>query len=54
VITSHHAGPNDVKLTEVTRDKTIVWQHKDPNHPSLHHFQILDTDGQAIKGKPLR
>ncbi len=54
MITSHHAGPNDVKLTEITRDKKIVWQHKDKDKPSLHHFQILDTDGQALPGKPLR
>lgn len=54
VITSHHAGPADVKLTEITRDKKIVWQHRDPQKPSLHHFQILDTNGQAIEGKPMR
>lgn len=54
VITSHHAGPNDVKLTEVTRDKKIVWQHKDPKKPGIHHFQILDTDGQGIPGRALR
>jgi outer membrane protein assembly factor BamB len=54
VITSHHAGGNDVKLTEVTRDKKIVWQHRDPTKPGIHHFQILDTDGKAIEGRPLR
>ena len=54
VITSHHAGPADVKLTEVTRDKKIVWQHRDPQKPGIHHFQILDTNGQAIEGKPMR
>ena len=54
VITSHHAGPDDVKLTEVTRDKKIAWQHRDPQKPGIHHFQILDTNGQAIEGKPMR
>ncbi len=54
VITSHHASGNDVKLTEVTRDKVIVWQHRDPKTPGIHHFQILDTNGKAIEGKPLR
>ncbi len=54
VITSHHAGPDDVKLTEIRRDKTIVWQHKDPSQPSLHHFQILDTNGTATEGPPLK
>ncbi|HEX3314377.1 MAG TPA: hypothetical protein VHR72_05760 [Gemmataceae bacterium] len=54
VITSHHASGGDVKLTEVTRDKKIVWQHRDPTKPGIHHFQILDTDGKAIAGRPLR
>lgn len=52
VVTSHHAGADDVKLTEVTRDKKIVWQHRDPTAPSLHHFQILDTNGVAVPGSP--
>ena len=54
VITSHHAGPNDVKLTEVTRDKKVVWTHKDPKAPGIHHFQILDTNGKPVEGRPLR
>jgi outer membrane protein assembly factor BamB len=54
VITSHHAGPNDVKLTEVTRDKKVVWTLKDPKVPGIHHFQILDTDGKPLGGRPLR
>ena len=54
VITSHHAGPDDVKLTEVTRDKRIVWMHKDAARPGIHHFQILDTDGVPVGGRPLR
>jgi hypothetical protein len=54
VITSHHAGPDDVKLTEVTRGKAIVWQFRDPKVPGIHHFQILDTNGVAVEGKPLR
>ena len=54
VITSHHAGPNDVKLTEVTRDKKVVWTHKDAKAPGIHHFQILDTNGKRVEGRPLR
>jgi hypothetical protein len=54
VITSHHAGPNDVKLTEVTREKAIVWQFRDPAVPGIHHFQILDTDGKPLEGRPMR
>ena len=54
VITSHHAGKNDVKLTEVTRDKQIVWTHRDQAMPGIHHFQILDTNGVEVKDRPLR
>ena len=54
VITSHHAKGNDVKLTEVTADKKIVWTHRDAKKPGIHHFQILDTDGKAVDGKPSR
>ncbi|MDB5350450.1 MAG: Arylsulfotransferase [Planctomycetota bacterium] len=54
IITSHHAGGNDVKLTEVTRAKAIVWQHRDSTTPGIHHFQILDTNGKPLEGKPLR
>lgn len=54
VITSHHARGNDIKLTEVTREKKIVWQHQDAKKPGIHHFQILDTDGKVLEGRPLR
>lgn len=55
VITSHHAKKDGVKLTEVDRDKKIVWQHIDKTKAAtLHHFQILDTNGKAIEGRPLR
>ena len=54
VITSHHATKNDVKLTEVTEDKKIVWTHRDPTKPGIHHFQILDTNGKAVDGRSLR
>jgi hypothetical protein len=54
VITSHHATKNDVKLTEVTADKKIVWTRRDPTKPGIHHFQILDINGKVIEGRPLR
>jgi hypothetical protein len=54
VITSHHAKGDEVKLTEVTPDKKIVWQHRDAKTPGIHHFQILDTNGKALTGTPLR
>lgn len=54
VITSYATSGDDVRLTEVTPEKKIVWSHRDPNHPGIHHFQILDTNGKPIEGKPLR
>jgi hypothetical protein len=54
VVTSHHATANQVKLTEVTRDKKVVWTHTDDRKSGIHHFQILDTNGKALEGKPLR
>jgi hypothetical protein len=54
VITSHQAKGDEVKLTEVTPEKKIVWQHRDNKKPGIHHFQILDTNGKALEGTPLR
>ena len=54
VVTSHHATTNQVKLTEVTREKKIVWSHTDDRKSGIHHFQILETNGKALEGKPLR
>lgn len=50
VITSHHATAGQVKLTEVTRDKKVVWTYKDDRKSGIHHFQILGAQGKA----PLR
>ncbi len=54
VITSHHAKANQIKLTEVTREKKIAWSHTDARKGGIHHFQILETNGKAIEGSPLR
>lgn len=54
VITAHHAQGNEVKLVEITREKKIVWIHRDTTKPGIHHFQILDTNGMPIKGRPLK
>jgi outer membrane protein assembly factor BamB len=53
VITSHHATAGQVKLTEVTRDKKIVWTYTDDRKSGIHHFQILDADLKPGKN-PLR
>ncbi len=54
VITSHHAKANETKLIEVNRDKKIVWTYTNSKNASIHHFQILETNGVAISDKPLR
>lgn len=54
VVTSHHATANQIKFLEVTRDKKLVWTYSDDNRFGIHHFQILDTNGKALEGKPLR
>jgi hypothetical protein len=54
VITSHHNGPGQVKLMEVTRDKKLVWTYTNDRKFGIHHFQILGEDGKPLKGRSLR
>jgi hypothetical protein len=54
VVTSHHAKGDEVKLTEVTPEKKIVWTYRDSATPGIHHFQILDTNGNPLEGRPLK
>jgi len=53
VITSYYAKGDQVNLTEVTREKKVVWRYNASPH-GFHHFQILTTNGKPIEGKPLR
>ncbi len=48
VITSHHATAQQVKLTEVTRDKKVVATYRDDRKTGIHHVQILDADGKPL------
>ena len=48
MITSYHAKGDNVKLTEVNRDKKVVWRFNGLN-AGLHHFQILTTNGKPLK-----
>lgn len=54
VITSYRTKGDEVRLTEVTRDKKVVWTHRDAKTAGIHHFQILDTNGKPLSGLPLR
>ena len=40
-------------MTEITRDKKIVWTYTDDRKGGIHHFQILDSLGKPEK-HPLR
>ena len=53
VMTSYHAGKN-VKLVEVTPEKKVVWTFNDGAPHGIHHFQILETNGEKVAGRPLR
>ena len=54
VITSYQAKGGEVRLTEVTPEKKVVWVVAGDGGPGIHHFQILDTDGKPLEGAPLR
>ena len=57
VITSYAGGSKDPtapKLIEVNRDKQVVWTYSDGRPVGIHHFQILDTNGQSIPGPALK
>ena len=54
VVTSHHATSGQVKLTEITREKKIVWTYTDARKSSIHHFQILDTNDKPLATTQLR
>ncbi len=54
VITSHHAQGDEVKLTEVTPEKKVVWTYRDPKTSGIHHFQIIETDGVELKDRTMR
>lgn len=54
VMTSYRAAPGSIRLTEITREKKIVWTYSDQARAGIHHFQILDTNGEPLKGTPLR
>jgi hypothetical protein len=53
VIASYASGrkdPHAPKLIEVNRDKKVVWTYSDGQSVGIHHFQIIDTNGQPISG----
>lgn len=57
VIASYAGGrkdPDAPKLLEVNRDKEVVWTYRNGQKVGIHNFQILDTDGHALAGPPMK
>ncbi len=57
VIACYAGGRKDVdapKLFEVNRNKEVVWTHVDGKKVGIHHFQILETNGEPLTGSPLK
>ena len=40
--------------TVITREKKVVWTYTDDRPSGIHEFQILDTNGVPLPGRPLR
>ncbi len=54
VICAYAIGANRTKLIEVTPEKKVVWTFIEEGGPGIHEVHILDTNGEAIAGTPLR
>jgi len=54
VFTSYRATAGQIKLTEITREKKIVWSYTDDRKPGIHTFQILDAKGKPEGKNPMR
>ena len=54
VICSYAIGANRTKLVEVTPEKKVVWTFTEEKGPGIHSVQILDTNGEPLKGTPLK
>ncbi len=50
IVIASYAAQEGIKLFEVNREKEIVWSYSGPNR--VHHFQILTTNGEKVKGEP--
>lgn len=53
-IIGSHAARTGISMVEVTREKKIVWTSEHPHAASVHHFQILTTNGKQEPQPPLR
>ncbi len=53
-VVGSHAANSGIAMVELTPDKKIVWTSDHPSAASVHHFQILTTNGVPEPGQPLR
>lgn len=53
-VVGSHGANKGVSIIELTREKEMVWKSDHPFAASVHHLQILTTNGQAEPGRPLR
>ena len=53
-VVGSHGANKGVSIIELTREKEMVWKSDHPFAASVHHLQILTTNGQAELGRPLR
>ncbi len=55
VITSYaQTVAGEIKLLEVTPEKKVVWSYRDDKTHGIHEFQIIDTNGKASDGPPMK
>ena len=57
VVTSYAGGgkdPKAPKLFEVNRNKQVVWTYSDGESVGIHHFQIVDTNGEPLAGPAMK
>ena len=50
-VIASYGAKDGIKLLEVNRNKKMVWSYS--GH-TVHHFQMLTTNGEPIKGTPLK
>lgn len=51
IVIASYGAKKGIKLFEVNRKKEMVWSYSGYR---VHHFQVLSTNGKALKGIPYR
>jgi hypothetical protein len=53
MIASYRIGRGKERLVEVTPDRKVAWAWR-ADVPSVHHFHVVEVDGQAVPWPPQR